>query len=89
MTSFIKAFDFKSRKDWTKKEKKMFSLNIRAMKILYSALTENDFETIKVCFSAKDIWDTLDFTYTFNNYVEVESVDSSFETISCLSTVDE
>ncbi|KAI9085424.1 hypothetical protein K1719_032585 [Acacia pycnantha] len=86
---FINVFDFKLRKDLTEKEKKMFSLNIRAMKILYSALTENDFEKIKFCSSAKDIWDTLDSIYASNKYVEVESVDSSSETISCVSTIDE
>ena len=67
MTSFIKisnfdmwniftnAFDFKPRKDWIEREKKMFSLNIRAMKILYSALTENNFEKIRFCYTARDI----------------------------------
>ncbi|KAI9126878.1 hypothetical protein K1719_002474 [Acacia pycnantha] len=101
MTSFIKAFDFdmwnvfindfdfKPRNDWTENEKKMFSLNIRAMKILYSALTENDFEKIKCCSNAKEIWDTLDSIYTSNNCVEVESVDSSSKTICCTSMTDE
>ena len=86
---FINIFDFKPRKDWTEKEMKMFSLNIRAMKILYSALTENDFVKIKCCSNAKDIWDTLDSIYTSNKYVEVESVGSSSETMCCTSTTDE
>ena len=101
MTSFIKAYDFdmwnvftnafdrKLRKDWTDKEKKMFSLNIRAMKFLYSAVTENDFEKIRFCSNAKDIWDTLNSMYTSNKCVEVESVDSSCESTSCSSTMHE
>ncbi|KAI9107419.1 hypothetical protein K1719_021456 [Acacia pycnantha] len=86
---FTNVFDFKPIKDWTEKEKKMFSLNIRGMKILYSALIENDFEKIKFCSSAKDIWDTLDSIYASNEYVEVDIVGSSSETMSCISTIDE
>ncbi|KAI9079425.1 hypothetical protein K1719_038614 [Acacia pycnantha] len=101
MTSFIKAtdfdmwkvftnvFDFTPRKDWTKTDMKMFSLNIIAMNILYRSLTEKDFEKIKCCSSAKEIWDTLDSIYTSNNCFEVESVDSSSETICCTSMTDE
>ena len=63
-------------------------MNIRAIKFLYSALTKNDFEKIRFYSSAKDIWDTLDSIYTSNDYVEVESVDSSFETGS-KSIIDE
>ena len=101
MTSFIKAtdflmwnviindFDFKPIKDWTETKKKMFSLNIRAMKILYSALTETDFEKIKSCSSAKEIWNTLDYLYASNKCAEVDCVDSSSEIMSCTSMIDE
>ena len=67
----------------------MLSLNIRVKKILYGGLTENDFEKIKFCSSAKHNWDTLNSMYASNHYVEVESVGNSSRVTSCISTVDE
>ena len=52
---FINDFDFKPKGNWTEKEKNLFSLNIRAMQILYKVLTDSDFQKIKHCSSARDI----------------------------------
>lgn len=101
MKSFIKSsnyhmwgvltndFDFKTKKDLTEKEKKLFSLNIRAMQILYKGVTENDFQKIRFCSNAKEIWDTLDSLYASNYSVEAENVESSSDIPSFISTSDE
>ena len=100
MESFIKStslkmwdifendFDFKPRGNWTEKEKNLFSLNIRAMQILYKGLTENDFQKIKHCSSARDIWNTLDVIYASNPSLESTAVQSSTRAL-CGSSTDE
>ena len=85
---FEKDFDFKPRGNWTEKEKNLFSLNIRAMQILYKGLTENDFQKIKHCSSAKDIWNTLDVIYASNPSLESTAIQSSTRA-PCGSSTDE
>ena len=85
---FENDFDFKPRGNWTEKEKNLFSLNIRAMQILYKGLTENDFQKIKHCSSAKDIWNTLDVIYASNPSLESTAIQSSTRA-RCGSSTDE
>ena len=85
---FEKDFDFKPRGNWTEKEKNLFSLNIRAMQILYKGLAENDFQKIKHCSSARDIWNTLDVIYASNPSLESLTVQSSTRAL-CGSSTDE
>ena len=75
---FESDFDFKPRGNWTEKEKNLFSLNIRAMQILYKDLAENDFQKIKHCSNARDIWNTLDAMYASNHSLGSKAVQSSF-----------
>ena len=85
---FINDFDFKPKGNWTEKEKNLFSLNIRAMQILYKSLTENDFQKIKHCSSARDIWNTLDVIYASNPSLESTAIQSSTRA-PCGSSTDE
>ena len=85
---FENDFDFKPRGNWTEKEKNLFSLNIRAMQILYKGLTENDFQKINHCSSARDIWNTLDVIYASNPSLESTAVQSSTRAL-CGSSTDE
>ena len=48
---------------WNDLEKKMFSLNTKAMNALYCALDKNEFNRISICDSAFDIWRSLEVTH--------------------------
>ena len=74
----VDGFMSKSRKEWNEHDKRLFSLNIKAMHIFYSALNEHDYARIKCCSNAKDIWDTLHNLY---NVVEVVNIDSFQEIV--------
>ena len=85
---FINDSDFKPKVNWTEEEKNLFYLNIRAMQILYKSLTDSDFQKIKYCPNARDIWNTLDAMYVSNQSLEVKAVQSSI-CAPCESTLDE
>ena len=82
---FENDFDFKPKGNWTEKERDLFSLNIRAMQILYKGLNECDFQKIKHCSSARSVWNTLDALYASNPSPESTVVQSSTQAI-CGST---
>ena len=48
---------------WNDLEKKMFSLNAKAMNALYCALDKSEFNRVSMCDSAFDIWRTLEVTH--------------------------
>ena len=48
---------------WNDLEKKMFSLNAKAMNALFCALDKNEFNRISTCETAFDIWHTLEITH--------------------------
>ena len=85
---FLKDSDFKPKVNWTEEEKNLFYLNIRAMQILYKSLTDSDFQKIKHCSNARDIWNTLDAMYASNQSLEGKAVQSSLGA-PCESTLDE
>ena len=80
--------DFKPKVNWTEEEKNLFYLNIRAMQILHKSLTDSDFQKIKHCSNARDIWNTLDAMYASNQFLEVKAV-QSLTCAPCESTLDE
>ena len=71
---FENDYDFKPKVNWTEEEKNLFYLNIRAMQILYKSLTDSDFQKIKHCSNARDIWNTLDAMYASNQSLEIKAV---------------
>ena len=85
---FEKDSDFKPKVNWTEEEKNLFYLNLRAMQILHKSLSDNDYQKIKHCSRAIDIWNTLDTMYASNQSLEVKAVQSSIYA-PCESTLDE
>ena len=83
---FEKDSDFKPKVNWTEEEKNLFYLNLRAMQILHKSLSENDFQKIKHCSSARDNWNTLDMIYASNPSLESTAVQSSTRALSGSST---
>ena len=69
--------DFKPKVNWTEEEKNLFYLNIRAMQILYKSLTDSDFQKIKHCSNARDIWNTLDAMYASDHSLSNKAIQSS------------
>ncbi|XP_015571041.2 uncharacterized protein LOC107260814 [Ricinus communis] len=49
----------KTKKEWSLKERKLYSRDRKAMNILYCALSREEYEVIEHCLSAKKIWDSL------------------------------
>ena len=85
---FEKDSDFKPKVNWTEEDKSLFYLNLRAMQILHKSLSDNDYQKIKHCSRAIDIWNTLDTMYASNQFLDVKAVQSSL-CAPCESTVDE
>ena len=55
-------------------EKKIFSLNARAMNALFCALDKNEFNRISFCETAHDIWHTLEITHEGTSRVKDSKV---------------
>ncbi|XP_075486331.1 uncharacterized protein LOC142525934 [Primulina tabacum] len=49
----------KQRSDWTSEDKKKENLNNVSKDILYKSLDKNTFSKIKICPTAKEIWEKL------------------------------
>ena len=64
------GFSRKLKYFWDEHEKKMFSLHIKSMHILQSALNDNDYAKISKCHNAKDILSILDSIYLSNQPCE-------------------
>ena len=59
---------------WNDLEKKMFSLNAKAMNALYCALDKNEFNRVSMCDSAFDIWRTLEVTHEGTSRVKESKI---------------
>ena len=53
----------KPMNEWNDLEKKIFSLNTRAMNALFCALDKNEFNHISLCKTTHEIWHTLEVTH--------------------------
>ncbi|KAE8658128.1 Hydroxycinnamoyl CoA shikimate/quinate hydroxycinnamoyltransferase [Hibiscus syriacus] len=49
--------------DWSNEEKKKYQLNAKAIHILFCSLGPDEYGRISSCYSAKEIWDTLQVTH--------------------------
>jgi len=67
-------FILNPRSQWNEEDKAKFYLNARAMKILYNAIDEKDFDKIIKCLNAYDIWMTLEQKLS-NESCELSKVD--------------
>ncbi|KAL5569375.1 hypothetical protein UlMin_025950 [Ulmus minor] len=52
----------KSKSEWNDTDKKQISINAKAMNILFCALSMEEFNRIRSCKTAKNIWNTLEYT---------------------------
>ncbi|KAL5561894.1 hypothetical protein UlMin_031641 [Ulmus minor] len=52
----------KLKSEWDDTDKKRISINARAMNTLFCALSMEEFNRIRSCKTAKDIWNTLEYT---------------------------
>ena len=60
--------------EWSDLEKKYFSLNAKAMNMLFCALDKNEFNRILTCETAFDIWRTLEITHEGTSKVKNSKV---------------
>ncbi len=49
--------------DWNELENKTFSLNAKAMNVLFCALDKNEFNRVSICETTFDNWHTLETTH--------------------------
>ena len=59
---------------WNDLEKKTFSLNTKAMNVLFCALDKNEFNRVSLCETTFDIWRTLEITHEGTSRVKDSKV---------------
>ncbi|KAL5576060.1 hypothetical protein UlMin_017759 [Ulmus minor] len=64
----------KSKSEWNDIDKKQISINAKAMNILFCALSMEEFNRIRSCKTAKDIWNTLEVTHEGTNQVKESKI---------------
>ncbi|CAL9074611.1 unnamed protein product, partial [Musa textilis] len=64
----------KPTNEWSDLEKRLFSLNAKAMNALFCALDKNEFNRISTCETAFDIWRTLEITHEGTSRVKDSKV---------------
>jgi hypothetical protein len=60
----------KARNDYNNSDKKLLSMNVKAMNILYCALSKSEFNKIASYKNAKDIWHVLKIIYERTNKIK-------------------
>ena len=64
----------KLKSEWDDTDKKRISINARAMNTLFCALSMEEFNRIRSCKTAKDIWNTLEVTHEGTNQVKESKI---------------
>ncbi|CAL9078428.1 unnamed protein product [Musa textilis] len=64
----------KSMNEWLDLERKSFSLNGKAMNVLFCTLNKNEFNQISICKMTFDIWRTLEITHEGTSRVKDSKV---------------
>jgi len=65
----------KPRSEYTNSDKKLFSMDAKAMNTLYYALSRSEFNIISSCKNARDIWHALEITHKSINQVKEFKID--------------
>ena len=60
--------------EWNDFEKKLFSLNTKAINALFYALGKNEFNQISICETAHKIWHTLEITHEGTSRVKESKI---------------
>ncbi|CAL9106375.1 unnamed protein product [Musa textilis] len=64
----------KPTNEWSDLEKRSFSLNVKAMNVLFCALDKNEFNRISTCETVFEIWRTLEITHEGTSRVKDSKV---------------
>ena len=60
--------------EYSEEDKKLSSMNAKAMNILYCALERNDFNCISTCLNTHNIWHLLEVTHEGTNQVKEKKI---------------
>ena len=64
----------KNKSEWDESDKKRITLNAKAINILFCALSMEEFNRIRTCKTAKDIWYTLEVVHEGTNQVKESKI---------------
>ena len=84
---YVISIKLKPKKEWTQGEKDRANLNAKAKNSLYCALSQEEFNRVVNCNTAKEVWDTLETTHEGTNQVKIAKIQmltSKFEDIKML-----
>ena len=62
------------RFSWTEGEKRAFTINAKAMNIIFCGLNEKEYNRVSLCQSAQEIWLLLDVTHEGTNQVKESTI---------------
>ncbi|KAL5545088.1 hypothetical protein UlMin_008872 [Ulmus minor] len=74
MKKYEESLVEKLKSEWDDTDKKRISINARAMNTLFCALSMEEFNRIRSCKTAKDIWNTLEVTHEGTNQVKESKI---------------
>ena len=60
---YVISIKLKPKREWTKGEKDRANLNVKAKNALYCSLSQEEFNRVVNCNTAKEVWDTLETTH--------------------------
>jgi len=83
----VTSIKFKPKSAWTQGEKDKANLNAKAKNSLYCALSQEEFNRVVNCNSAKEVWETLETTHEGTDQVKIAKIQmltSKFEDIKML-----
>ena len=64
----------KNKSEWDESDKKRITLNAKAINILFCALSMEEFNRIRTCKTAKDIWCTLEVVHEGTSQVKESKI---------------
>ena len=64
----------KPKSEWEENDKWLAQLNVKAMNLLYCALSASEFNQIFIYTSTKEIWDILEITHEGANQVKESKI---------------
>ena len=87
LEGYVISIKLKPKKEWTQGEKDRANLNAKAKNSLYCALSQEEFNRVVNCNTAKEVCDTLETTHEGTNQVKIAKIQmltSKFEDIKML-----
>ena len=84
---YVISIKLKPKREWTQGEKDRANLNAKAKNALFCALSQEEFNRVVNCNTAKDVWDTIETTHEGMDQVKIAKIQmlaSKFEDIKML-----